>query len=237
MAKIKKTSTFLQLSPISYVLIATVFIIGIFLGSKYTPSSTSNDPRCWVFSRDESPREENSVPVIAENICTDEQTEIGKAELYADIAVSEDYTILVYAEPGIQQDPLLNIDDAYKYKYQNSIVVYSIAEQKEIARVSLAEIQEEYPDFIVEKNASLKDISISQSNTIAVNYGYALEPDAGSDIIVYDYIEDTFKVLDEVGVIREFFGNGLMLIERPDPNRIGEGQFYPTVSETIDTGM
>lgn len=102
----------------------------------------------------------------------------------------------------------------------SALVVYSIASDTFVSTLTLADIKSRNPNLDIPRNASLNTLQVSPSgNRVAFNYGYAIEPDYGSDIFVVNLLNGKVTVIGEKGKLKQWVNDVILRYESIDSTR------------------
>lgn len=156
-----------------------------------------------------------------------EETYLGKILPYvpekeAVLTNDQQKVIFIQTTAGKPEDSYIPLDD--------KVVVYSIPEKKNINRITLREIKAAIPNLQIPRNAILNYLAISPSNTkVAMSYGYALEKDWGSDIIIFDISTGRIQALEEKGIVKSWKSETNLQYENIDTSVPVSGEQYPPI--------
>lgn len=83
-----------------------------------------------------------------------------------------------------------------------NVIVYSTTKNKVVQKIKLDEIKTALPSLHIPRNASLNYLTLSPTGgKIAMNYGYSLETDYESDIIVIDLSTRQIRTVNVKGIV------------------------------------
>lgn len=156
-----------------------------------------------------------------------EETYLGKILSYvpereAVLTNDQQKVIFIQTTAGKPEDSYIPLDD--------KVVVYSIPEKKNIKQITLREIKTAIPNLQIPRNAILNYLAISPSNTkVAMSYGYALEKDWGSDIIIFDIPTGRIQALEEKGIVKSWKSETSIQYENIDTSVPVSGEQYPPI--------
>lgn len=159
------------------------------------------------------------------NKITKEDRIIGRIGVYGtgvNEAFSKDHSHVVFAKEGISLSYL-----------DSGLVVYSIKDKKILSDISLLRIKAALPQLQIPRNASLSYVAISPSHKrVASSYGYILEGDYGSDIIIYDRNTDKISTISAKGLVKEWKDDHTLSYVTIDPNE-KEGMYYKRIIKNV----
>ena len=99
----------------------------------------------------------------------------------------------------------------------NALVVYSILSDTFSSTLTLADIKARFPNLEIPRNATLNSLYVSPSgNRVAINYGYPIEPDYGSDIFVVNLLNGKVTAISEKGMLKHWVNDVLLRYEVVD---------------------
>lgn len=187
------------------------------------PIKTGN----WQFKTIDKSNLDNFLDLYLVEANSGEETYLGKilpyvAEREAILTNDQQKVIFIQTTAGKPEDLYIPLDD--------KVVVYSIPEKKNIKQITLREIKIAIPNLQIPRNAILNYLAISPSNTkVAMSYGYALEKDWGSDIIIFDIPTGGIKALEEKGIVKSWKSETNLQYENIGTSTPVNGEQYPPI--------
>lgn len=143
------------------------------------------------------------------NTKTNEDLTVGKIHVYGqqyNAIISSDNSLLIF----------VNILDELN-SLTDTLTVYSIPEKKALKTLTLETVKKLHPQLRIPRNASLSHLAISPNNQkIATSYGYILEHDNNSDIIIFNHISGKVVTANRKGVTKTWKDNSILQYETID---------------------